>query len=47
MSYELDCSDIIEIFKTHLKVENSVKSIMHTFLNERYANRINYAPLVP
>lgn len=44
MSYELDCSDIIEIFKTHLKVENSVKSIMHTFLNERYANRINYAP---
>lgn len=44
MSIELDCSDIIEIFKTHLKVENSVKSIAHTFLNERYAQRIDYAP---
>ena len=44
MSIELDCSDIIEIFKTHLKIENSVKSIAHTFLNERYANRIDYAP---
>ena len=36
MSIELDCTDIIEIFKTHLKIENSVKSISHTFLNERY-----------
>jgi hypothetical protein len=44
MSIELDCSDIIEIFKTHLKIENSVKSIAHTFLNERYANRIDYEP---
>lgn len=44
MSIELDCSDIIEIFKTHLKVDNSVKSIAHTFLNERYANRIDYEP---
>lgn len=44
MSIELDCSDIIEIFKTHLKIENSVKSIAHTFLNARYANRIDYAP---
>lgn len=44
MSIELDCSDIIDIFKTHLKIENSVKSIAHTFLNERYASRIDYAP---
>ena len=44
MSIELDCSDIIEIFKTHLKIENSVKSIAHTFLNERYANRIDFEP---
>lgn len=44
MSIELDCSDIIEIFKTHLKIENSVKSISHTFLNERYANRIDFSP---
>ncbi len=44
MSIEFDCSDIIEIFKTHLKVDNSVKSIAHTFLNQRYASRIDYAP---
>ena len=44
MSIELDCTDIIEIFKTHLKIENSVKSIAHTFLNARYASRIDYAP---
>lgn len=44
MSIELDCSDIVEIFKTHLKIENSVKSIAHTFLNERYASRIDFAP---
>lgn len=44
MSIDLNCSDIIEIFKTHLKVDNSVKSIAHTFLNERYAHRIDYAP---
>ena len=44
MSIELDCTDIVEIFKTHLKIENSVKSIAHTFLNERYANRIDFAP---
>ena len=44
MSLELDCSDIIDIFKNHLKIENSVKSISHTFLNQRYAGRINYAP---
>lgn len=41
MSIELDCSDIVEIFKTHLKIDNSVKSIAHTFLNDRYASRID------
>lgn len=44
MSIEFDCSDIVEIFKTHLKIDNSVKSIAHTFLNDRYASRIDYAP---
>lgn len=44
MGIELDCSDIVEIFKTHLKIDNSVKSIAHTFLNDRYASRIDYAP---
>lgn len=43
MSIELDCTDIIEIFKTHLKIENSVKSISHTFLNERYINNSSLA----
>lgn len=31
MSLDLDCTDIIDIFKNHLKIENSVKSISHTF----------------
>ena len=44
MALELDCSDIIDIFKNHLKIENSVKSISHTFLNPRYAGKIDYAP---
>ena len=44
MSIELDYSDIIDIFKNHLKIENSVKSISHTFLNKRYTDRIDYAP---
>lgn len=41
---QIDCTDIIDIFKSHLRVDNSVKSIAHTFLNERYAQRIDYAP---
>lgn len=36
MSIELDCTDIIEIFKTHLKIENSVKSISHTFFSKNF-----------
>lgn len=44
MSLELDYTDIIDIFKNNLKIENSVKTISHTFLNERYAKRIDYAP---
>lgn len=39
--FDLDVSDIVDIFKTHLKIENSVKSISHTFLNERYTKRID------
>lgn len=42
--FDLDVSDIVDIFKTHLKIENSVKSISHTFLNERYTKRIDYHP---
>lgn len=42
--FDLDVSDIVDIFKTHLKIEDSVKSISHTFLNERYTKRIDYHP---
>jgi len=44
MYFELDYSDIIEIFKTKLKIDNSVKSISHTFMNERFAGKIDYEP---
>ena len=41
---ELDYSDITEIFKEKLKIENLVKSIQSIFLNQRYAGKINYKP---
>lgn len=44
MSMEIDYSDIVDIFKAHLKIDNSVKSIAYTFFNERYVGRIDYCP---
>ena len=44
MDFELDYSDIIEIFKHKLKIDNSVKSISHTFLNKRYVGKIDFQP---
>ncbi len=41
---ELDYSDITEIFKENLKIENLVKSIQSIFLNQRYSSKINYKP---
>lgn len=41
---ELDYSDITEIFKENLKIENLVKSIQSIFLNRRYSGKINYKP---
>ena len=41
---ELDYSDITEIFRESLKIENLVKSIQSIFLNERYSKKINYKP---
>lgn len=41
---ELDYEDVAEIFKNNLKIDNSVKSISHTFLNERFAKKIDYSP---
>jgi len=41
---ELDYSDITEIFKENLKIENLVKTIQAIFINKRYSSKINYKP---
>lgn len=41
---QLDYSDITDIFKEKLKIENIVKKISSIFLNVRYAGKINYKP---
>lgn len=41
---QLDYSDITDIFKEKLKIENIVKKISSIFLNQRYAGKINYKP---
>lgn len=41
---QLDYSDITEIFKEKLKIDNIVKKISSIFLNSRYAGKINYKP---
>ncbi len=43
-TWNLDYSDIMDIFKNNLKIENSLRSIQSIFLNSRFANRINYKP---
>ncbi len=43
-SIQLDYSDITDIFKEKLKIDNIVKKISSIFLNSRYANKINYKP---
>lgn len=43
-SWNLDYSDIMDIFKNNLKIENSLKSIQSIFQNKRYADKINYKP---
>lgn len=40
----LDYSDITDIFKEKLKVDNIVKKISSIFLNPRYADKVNYKP---
>lgn len=42
--FDIDCSDIVDVFKNNLKIENTVKSISHTFLNERFANAVDFEP---
>lgn len=41
---QLDYSDIEDIFKEKLKIENIVKKIKTIFLNERYLEKIDYKP---
>lgn len=41
---QLDYSDITDIFKEKLKIDNIVKKISSIFLNARYAGKINYKP---
>ncbi|CUP37119.1 Protein of uncharacterised function DUF262 [[Eubacterium] contortum] len=43
-AFEMNCDDIIGVFKNSLRVENTVKSISHTFLNERYSKSVDFAP---
>lgn len=40
----LDYSDITDIFKEKLHVDNIVKKISSIFLNARYADKVNYKP---
>lgn len=41
---ELDYSDITNIFKNNLKIENTLKSIASIFKNKRFSQKIDYAP---
>ena len=41
---QLDYSDITDIFKEKLKIDNIVKKVSSIFLNQRYAGKINYKP---
>lgn len=40
----MDHTEISEIFKNNLKIENMVKSISTVFLNSRFSSKINYKP---
>ena len=42
--FQLDNTEITEIFKNNLKIGNLVKTIKSIFLNERFAEHIDYKP---
>lgn len=42
--FEIDCTEISNIFKENLKVENTLKTISSIFSNSRYLEKVNYAP---
>ncbi|MDV7195777.1 DUF262 domain-containing protein [Mycolicibacterium fortuitum] len=41
---ELDYSNISNILKNNLKIENTLKSITSIFNNKRFSQKINYKP---
>ena len=41
---QLDYSDITEIFKEKLKIDNIVKNLASVFQNDRYFTKIDYKP---
>ncbi len=43
-SWDMDFTDISDIFKTNLRIENKLKAISSVFFNERFYNRIDYKP---
>jgi uncharacterized protein with ParB-like and HNH nuclease domain len=43
-TWNLGYSDIIDIFKNNLKIENTLKSIHSIFQNDRYFSKIDYKP---
>lgn len=43
-NYQLDYSDVEDIFKDKLKIDNKVKTITSVFRNERYFSKINPKP---
>ena len=43
-NFQLDYSDITDIFKEKLKIENVVKKVSTIFLNTRFSSKIDYKP---
>lgn len=42
--WNLDYSDIMEIFKNNLKIENTLRSVQSIFLNKRFSSKIDFKP---
>lgn len=42
--WNLDYSDIMDIFKNNLKIENTLRSVQSIFLNKRFSSKIDFKP---
>lgn len=42
--WNLDYSDIMDIFKNNLKIENTLRSVQSIFLNKRFSSNIDFKP---